>query len=461
MTRRLTWLILILVAIALRSPDVGNPLVDVDEQMYLLVGQRMWDGAIPYVDIWDRKPIGLFLIFAAARLVPGNAVIVGHLFALAAAVATAGLITTFARRFARPAGALAAGIGYLVWLELIGGRGGQSPVFYDLPVVAAALLTWDTVTGRRRGAMPAMLLAGLALQIKPTAMFEGAFFGIALLWAGWHRGLRPLRLAAQGILYMAVASVPTLIALAVYAAMGHADAWWFANVQSIFLRHVVFDASIAKRLLGCCIVLLVPAIMAVRGLHAQGRPERAYLGGWLVSAVVGWLCVPPYFNHYALPLLVPLAVTGARALDRRPMQVLLAVSGAGLLLLSGYPHVGESADMRHRLAMLAERIDRVRGQGCLFVFEAPSALYTATRSCLPTRFPFPYHLVEADEAPAIGVDQTAEVAHILAAGPPVIAAGDIARNHLRPTSLLVRRALADHYRPIARDLGVTVYRRVN
>ena len=47
MTSRRIWLILGLVALALRLPDIGNPLVDLDEQMYLLVGQRMWDGAIP------------------------------------------------------------------------------------------------------------------------------------------------------------------------------------------------------------------------------------------------------------------------------------------------------------------------------------------------------------------------------------------------------------------------------
>ena len=119
--------------------------------MYLLVGQRMWDGAIPYVDIWDRKPIGLFLIYAASAELPIDAIVAYHLVALAAAVVTAGCIAMLVRTFAGPKAALAAAILYLVWLSLIGGRGGQSPVFYDLPMVLAAWLTWQTLAGRRRG----------------------------------------------------------------------------------------------------------------------------------------------------------------------------------------------------------------------------------------------------------------------------------------------------------------------
>ena len=33
-----------------------------DELLFFTIGQRMHDGALPYVDIWDRKPPGLFLL---------------------------------------------------------------------------------------------------------------------------------------------------------------------------------------------------------------------------------------------------------------------------------------------------------------------------------------------------------------------------------------------------------------
>ena len=457
MTQRLSWLILILAALALRLPDLGNPLIDVDEQMYLLVGQRLWEGAIPYVDIWDRKPIGLFLIAAATRVFPGDPLVTYHCFALAAAVATAGVIVAFARRFASAGGALAAGLVYLLWLELIGGRGGQSPVFYNLAIAGAALLTWDTLAGRRRCAVPAMLLVGLALQIKPTAVFEGAFFGGALLVAAWRRH-RPARVVVDVLLYAAIALLPTLAAAAVYAAIGHGDAWWFANVESIFLRRINPGEPIAARLAGQCVVLLVPAGLAIHGLVR--RPDRLLIG-WLAIAVIGWALVPPYFNHYALPLLVPIAVAAAVALDRWPPRCLAAIAGVAMLLMSGYPQAGETDAARRRIAALAQRIDRERGQGCLFVFQVSPLLYNATHSCLPTRYPFPAHLVEASEAGAIGIDPVVEIDRILATRPMVIAAGVIPRTQDRPTVIRVRHALARHYRAVAQDLGITVYRRVD
>lgn len=456
---RLSWLILTIAALALRLPDVGNPLVDLDEQMYLLVGQRLWMGAIPYVDIWDRKPIGLFLIYAASHLIPGDPVVAYHLLALAAAIATAGLIAALARRFAPPGAALAGGLVYLVWLELIGGRGGQSPVFYDLLMAAAALLAWDSVTGRRRAAVPVMLLAGLALQIKPTAVFEGCFFGLALLAASWRRHRAPARLTAQAGVYVAVALLPTVVAFAVYAAIGHGDAWWFANVRSIFLRHVTTEDPIVDHLTGAATVLAVPAVLAIWGLSTG--PQRLFFGGWLAAALIGWLLVPPYYNHYALPLLVPLSVAAAGALERRSMQIVAAVAGGCLLLLSGYPHAGETANTRRRLAALADIANQARGQGCLFVFQAPPALYTATGSCLPTRYPFASHLVQASEKDAIGVDRNAEVGRILAMLPPVIAIGPAPRDGDRAIDHRVRQLLASHYRPIARDLGITLYERAS
>lgn len=64
-----------LVALVLRAPWLGDPLFHADEQFYLLMGDQLWHGVLPYVDLWDRKPLGLFLIYAAARALPGNGVL--------------------------------------------------------------------------------------------------------------------------------------------------------------------------------------------------------------------------------------------------------------------------------------------------------------------------------------------------------------------------------------------------
>ncbi|MGI8366235.1 hypothetical protein ACRYSN_13930, partial [Sphingomonas paucimobilis] len=91
-------LFLLLVAVLLRAHDFGNPVIHVDEQYYLLVGDRMLHGAWPYIDLWDRKPVGLFALFAAMRLLPGDGILAYQLTATLFAAATAFLIARGAAR---------------------------------------------------------------------------------------------------------------------------------------------------------------------------------------------------------------------------------------------------------------------------------------------------------------------------------------------------------------------------
>ena len=196
MTNRLSratpW-ILLAVTLTTRAQTFGNPLLGFDEQFYLLVGDRMaHGGALPFIDIFDRKPVGLFLIYAATRLLGGEGTLQYQLVAAVFAFATALVIAGVARRFADGAGALAGAIAYLVWLALLSGEGGQAPVFYNLPVLLAAAATMrlvgrDDAPSIRAGASP-MLLVGLAMQIKYTVLFEGMFLGLALLVAGHRAG---------------------------------------------------------------------------------------------------------------------------------------------------------------------------------------------------------------------------------------------------------------------------------
>ena len=76
-----------------------------------------------------------------------------------------------------------AGLVYLLMLGPLQGFGGQSPVFYNLPMAWAALIVVDALPALQRGEAPrrlvaAMLLAGFAVTIKTTAVFEAAFLGL-------------------------------------------------------------------------------------------------------------------------------------------------------------------------------------------------------------------------------------------------------------------------------------------
>lgn len=63
-------LAIIVAALALRFMAFGHPRPHEDEHFYLYVGHAMAGGAWPYADIWDRKPAGLFFIYALPGLLP-------------------------------------------------------------------------------------------------------------------------------------------------------------------------------------------------------------------------------------------------------------------------------------------------------------------------------------------------------------------------------------------------------
>ncbi|KQS01562.1 hypothetical protein ASG11_18105 [Sphingomonas sp. Leaf357] len=458
--------LLLIVALLIRCRDFGNPVIHVDEQFYLLVGDRMLHGALPYIDIWDRKPVGLFLIFSGIRLLPGDGILAYQLVATFFAAATAWLVHKAARRLGAPNGAaLAAAIAYILWLSLLSGRGGQSPVFYNLLVIAAALLTLRLPELAARQARRAIIvngaaacaLAGLAIQTKYTPAVEGAFFGLAHLWYLRRAGGSLPTLALSALLWIALAIAPTAAVALDYWRRGPAvfDAFWFSNFASITLRKGYPAGKIVGRLAGNTAVLsplLVCTVLAWR--TRPWSPGKALMFGWLAAALIAFAMIGAFFDHYALPLLAPLAILSAPILARHRIAI-PAMFALGLALFVGkvllWPTDAEGA------RALARVVKANSGHGCPYVFAGDSITYLLADACLPTPHVFPSTLAYEPERGASGVDEVAEVRRILSNRPPVIVTMDspMAEWNLQ-TLTLVETALKKEYRlvfRVARDRG--------
>jgi hypothetical protein len=408
-----------------RLPLLGNPVSFMDEEFYLLVADRMAHGVLPYVGIWDRKPIGLFLIYRAGLALPIDPVLGYELIGLAASVATAFVVERLASAFAAPRGARAAAIAYLLFQPVFNAALGQSPVYYNLPVALAALIVVRRMADEhgpdllRRGAM-AMGLIGVALQIKYTAVFEGMALGLVLLARGHADGWGRLRLARTAAVWVLAALLPTGIALLTYVALGHGPEFVQANFLSIFGRGAS-DGEEWQRLAGIAAMLLPLLVMTVSGDRPQGdiRSWRA-AQAWAFSALTGFLAFGTWYDHYAAPLLAPLAVLAAPAMARRKLAapVLLAI-GAALAMtvtLVQRERYGSASEFARTNTLIAGALHG----GCLYVFEGHPAFYRAAHACIPTRYAFPAHLSTSLEADAIGIDAAQEVQRIMATRPEVV-----------------------------------------
>ncbi len=423
-------LILALIAIGARWHTFGNPVIGFDEQFYLLVGDRMLHGALPYVDIFDRKPVGLFLLYAGIRLLGGDGVLQYQLVALLFCIATAFTLYRLARRDCGQIGAIAAAGVSIIWLDFMEAEGGQAPVFFDLFMVIAAGLTLRALRDPKRARLlgtGAMLCTGIALQIKYSVLFEGVFFGIALIAGGLRARTPIVRLGLSTLLWIAAALAPTGLAFLAYAALGHAPEFIFCNFVSLFgqgrntlpIQAEDFAASVA--ILSPIILWLVS--LRWRKAGAMTGP-RAFYWGWLGAAVAGWLV---YFRfnspHYAIPLLLPACVLIAQAMESSIARQRAAFATIALGLVVGQIVLRENEVRKGgRAEAMQVAAAATPTHGCIYVYDGYPALYMLTHSCLPSRWAFPGHLSARDEAhvAALGVDPSAEVERIMAARPQVV-----------------------------------------
>ncbi len=385
--------ILLLAAFAIRCVQFGNPLIHVDENFYLLAGDRMLHGAVPYVDIWDRKPVGLFVLFAAIRLLGGDGIVQYQVVATLFAAGTALIIARMAAPMAGLKAATVAGVIYLLLLGLVGGSGGQAPVFYNLFVAGAALATMTAVTSGgvpasriRRNGLVAMGLIGLAMQVKYTAVFEGVFMGLALMWASWRASGRPGRLVGDAALWIAAALAPTLVAFYWYAWIGHADAFIYANFLSIGDRSGAPPEELARRLGKAWKLLHIPIFAVALATLLEswrrfpaGPSTMKFALAWLAAAILGYLAFGTYFDHYALPLFAPMALACAPLFIHRPYR--LGLIAATLMLLAGVVAnvvvVRKMHLKRGNQAEMTAMVDAIRPR-----LKGASMSGTAIRSCI-------------------------------------------------------------------------------
>lgn len=425
----LLFVAVLLFALLVRAGDFGNPSIHVDEEYYLLVGDRMLHGARPYLDLWDRKPIGLFLLFAGMRALPGNGILAYQLTATLCATLTGWVVLFAARRLgASIPGALAGSCAYILWLSFLGGRGGQSPVYYNLLVAIGGYLTLSLPDRAARGAVgeilisgaAACLLAGLAIEIKYTPVVEGIFFGAAHLWYLRCAGGSPVDLMGAGFLWVMLGVGPFVAAMLFFRCLGPPafDAFWFANFVSIGLRKGYPAATIAARLAGTAAHLL-PFILcgAFARRCAVPRQTLALTTLWVAASAIAFAMIGAFFDHYALPLLVPLAILAAPALSTRWLARGFMTLGA---IAFGVINLALERDDGASTYVVSRIVAKYQGTECPYVFAGDSIVYLLAQSCIPTRFAFPSTLAYAAEQGATGVDEAGEVRRILARYPPVV-----------------------------------------
>ncbi|WP_242150704.1 glycosyltransferase family 39 protein [Sphingomonas sp. BAUL-RG-20F-R05-02] len=425
-------------ALAYRAATFGDPILDYDEQLYLTIGDRLLHGHLPYVEMWDRKPPGLFAIYAMIRLMGGTGFVQYQVVAALCAGATAALIYTMSRRSTSVRASLIISVAYLLFLNPLHGAGGQSPVFYNVLTAFEAWLTLKAGDSQRPRmvilyALATMVIAGVAIQCKYTPFVEGVYFGLIFL-VRFHRIGIPVRMIIGiGAAMVGLAVLPTLIAMTIYWRLGHLDAFVQANFVSVFARHPFPPERRSQQQMLIATIggpLLLMAVFKLtrvwRNFGLARSVDFSVLAGWCVAALIGFSMLGDFFDFYFITVLPPLLVFIAPFVDLpgRKRAVIIGFLLVWPFVLSP-PRWGLAAQHSEAMATLVGAIRPYIADGrCLYVYDGPTSLYFLTKACVPTRFIYPDHLTNPTETPALGIDPVAEESRLLATRPGAIVFAD-------------------------------------
>lgn len=439
--------------VLLRLPLLFVDTLGWDEGFYLVVATRLMDGGHLYVDVWDYKPIGIYLIYAAFLLLFGKSVTAITIGSALAVLATTLLLEAIGRRvFGRPRAGLYAAIVFPVCMLVLQGNSANAENFFIICGAISMLLLGchlarpADMAAHRRAAFLFGLVQGIALQIKLLTVFETAFLGLVFAGVIWAERRRLLDLAELCGSFLAGYLLPTLVAFGYFWSIGAFDEMVLATFVSpkgygtrTFGLHDPFGSLwqiyLTARPYGPLLVVgcLALAAAMASGLRSPGRRLVPYwlVLAWLLGAFASSTFTGYFFGHYFIVFAAPLSLLAALGIDRFGDSRMARVARVGVaVLVMAAPLYFYQGDLRRRLAdplydraeAIAAEVRRLVAPGTrIFALNIDPEVYFLSDTIPATRFAFSWQISRESLVP-LGIDAPAEIRLLFERKPALVVA---------------------------------------
>jgi 4-amino-4-deoxy-L-arabinose transferase-like glycosyltransferase len=282
-----------------------------DEGQYLLISKKMLDGWVPYRDIIDDKPLGLYLMLMPAVLLCGTDIVKIRLYGALIAGLGAFLVFLLGEKLKNRAVGWISAFAYI----FIGAYPAISG--YDLitePIANLFIVALFYILISRKKTYSDFfligILAALSCSVRQTCIFVFAPLIFDLAYSSQKMDKKKMAAAVLG--GIGVIAIPVLLYLTLNSALWDAIYWCgYANVR--FWRSVGIEDRIAD--FSAFSVFVYPLLLfAAVTLWSMTR-EKKLVWLWLLSGLVmvqiGWT----FHNYFLLaPPLSVLAALGATEL---------------------------------------------------------------------------------------------------------------------------------------------------
>ncbi|QCE34528.1 hypothetical protein FAI40_03760 [Acetobacteraceae bacterium] len=483
------WLVpltLLFCVFASRFPVLNDFMVGTDGAWFIYVGGQILHGYWPYVDLWDRKPVGLFLLYAPFSLL-GSWQFWGCLLGTDLFTFLTGmLIYKIGCNFATALGGFLCALLYLFLSNCLTAFTGIEAIFYNLFVLSAfalVLLRFEKLQTDSsllfKTGLQAMAIFGFTIELKPTVAFEGIYLACFLLSLCWLQEKSIKKLLLNSALWIFLALLPTLMIAGIYALHGHWQAWFYANLVSFFQKQG-FSAHAPQSLR---LYLFIFFFSGGLLLSLKGLKERKIARNYLYF-ITGWFLIPLFMasaiGEYAavtLPILLPFCLSfiflfpiGKKEKAFFLCLLLLAFGGSIIKVAQIWMPLDQYLLYKKSVQTLRQDPD------CLFIYggEEIQNITKQSANCHLTRYPYPSHLGEAKEQKALGISDTnAELAAILQKRPkwifigiPIVKTDTNLPKNLLLQHKFIQKELTMHYRVVQTtdtlsSDGIGLYRRID
>ena len=293
--RFLPFIILIFLIFLLRIPSFFEPHWYFDEGVYSLFGKSIATGNIPYLDVWDHKPLGIYLIYSLAYVSPLDILVGAKIFAFLSASVGAVLLFFIAKQaFPRKVALLSAFL-FAIFssLPFFDGNQANGEIFFITPVLLAIYLFEPfSKQVNPRKLLLAGLSLGVAISIKQVAIVDlGLLVFLLSLKEGGIIKNTALLLVGSSI----IPGITALLALYLGTPL---KALWFATFE--------FNLSyVVGRRLGILFntLKIMLAMLVIIAFMKKGGIVYFPLFMWLAFDSIGVLMGGQPFPHYLIQVL--------------------------------------------------------------------------------------------------------------------------------------------------------------
>lgn len=310
-----------------------------DEGEYALMGQQILKGIPPYLDAYNMKFPGTYLLYALGMAMFGQTPSGIHLWLAIVNAAATCCMFVLARRLAGPVAGWVAATSYIVMSlgTSVLGLAAHATQF-QMAAVLAGLVVLERGKGRDGWALAGGLFMGLAVLIKqPGAAFM--LPALALVW--WDaRRIRPLVALCLGAALPILASFAWLWHAGVFSSFWYwtiTYARYYGGLNEGFGFYATAFYYTALRMAVNLTLLMVTGVAGVLLAFRGETPARSrvLLATLMLAGLAGFSAGGYFRNHYAMCLLPAWCLAlglGAIAIKSRDLRFMLAAAwGLGVI----------------------------------------------------------------------------------------------------------------------------------